>query len=435
MEVLAALAALVAAVAAVAALVAVLRGRGGAAAGEAGILARLDAAQRQAGDEAQRQRDEAQRQRDAAAGEAARLRQELSQQLAQVRADQQQALALLRQEVGAGAARGMDAAAARHEELRSALEARLNELRADHDRRLEGIRATVEEKLQGTLETRLGESFRTVAAQLEAVHKGLGEMQGLAGGVSALNRVLSNVKVRGTWGEVQLRNLLLQVLAPEQIAENTPIRPRSPERVEFAILLPGKDDGEGAVKLPIDAKFPLEDWSRLVEAAERADAPAVEAAAAALTERILGCAADIRTRYIHPPHSTDFAVLYLPVEGLYAEVLRRPGLAERLQREHRVVVAGPTTLAALLNSLQMGFRTLAIQKRTAEVARVLGAVKAEFEKHGAVVEKLRRKLEEAASTVDDLRQRGVQMQRKVSQVEALPGPDGEALLGLDRGPE
>jgi DNA recombination protein RmuC len=280
-----------------------------------------------------------------------------------------------------------------------------------------------------TLNTRLTESFGQVAKLLGEVQTGLGEMQTLASGVGDLKRVLTNVKTRGTWGEVQLSNLLEQVLIPEQYASNVATKPGSPERVEFAIKLPGRDPGEGPVWLPIDAKFPKEDYERLVEAAERADPEAVELAARELEEQVRHEASEIQKKYIEPPHTTDFGILYLPTEGLYAEVLRRPGLAERLQRENRVMVAGPTTLAALLNSLQMGFRTLAIQKRSSEVWQVLGAVKTEFAKFGDVMDKVQKKLQEATNVIDSVKSRSNVIRKKLRDVEELPSAQALSLLG------
>ncbi len=329
--------------------------------------------------------------------------------------------------------------------VRDTLEQRLQLLQDDNAKRLELMRATVDEKLQGTLERRLGESFKLVSERLEMVHKGLGEMQTLASGVGALQRVLTNVKTRGTWGEVQLRALLEQVLAPEQYAENVATVPGSDERVEFAVKLPGAGGGvsggsgrggnssatlfgDESVWIPIDAKFPLEDYQRLTEAADRADAEGVESAGKQLEVRLRASARGIREKYIAPPHTTDFAILYLPTEGLYAEVLRRPGLAEQLQREHRVNLAGPTTLWAILNSLQMGFRTLAIQKRSSEVWAVLGAVKTEFGKFSEVLEKVQKKLDEASKTIDQTGARTRAIERKLREVEAMPAQEARRTL-------
>ncbi|EXI65598.1 MAG: RmuC family protein [Candidatus Accumulibacter adjunctus] len=316
----------------------------------------------------------------------------------------------------------------RFESLRLALEARLSLLQGDNARKLEEIRQTVDEKLHATLEQRLGDSFRLVSERLEQVHRGLGEMQTLATGVGDLKRVLSNVKARGTWGEVQLDALLEQLLTADQYARNVATRPHCNDRVEFAIRLPGVD-AQRPVWLPIDAKFPLEDYQRLVDAQERSDAAALELATRALEGRLREEARKIREKYVEPPHTTDFAILYLPTEGLYAEVLRRPGLADGLQRELRVCVAGPTTLAALLNSLQMGFRTLAIERRSSEVWAVLGAVKTEFGRFGEVLEATRRKLEQASRSIESAGVRTRQIERKLKDVEALPVGEAQQRLG------
>ena len=316
------------------------------------------------------------------------------------------------------------------DELRVAVEAKLAQLQADNTAKLEEMRRTVDEKLQGTLEKRLGESFQLVSQRLELVHKGLGEMQSLATGVGDLKRMLTNVKTRGTWGEMQLGNLLEQILIPQQFARNVQTKPTGREVVEFALRLPGRDEENGKeVWLPIDAKFPKEDYERLVDASERGDAVAVEQAGKDLENRVRSQARDIRDKYIAPPHTTDFGLLYLPTEGLYAEVLRRPGLVDSLQREHRVVVVGPTTLAALLNSLQMGFRTLAIQKRSSEVWKVLGAVKSEFGKFGDSLDKVKKKLDETGNTIDEAVHRSRQLERKLKTVEVLPTVDATAVLG------
>ena len=314
--------------------------------------------------------------------------------------------------------------------VRKAVEERLETLRTENSAKLEQMRLTVDEKLQSTLETRLGESFKRVVEQLERVHNGIGEMKSLATGVGDLKKVLSNVSVRGALGEIQLARLLEQFLSPEQYIENATVRENSQERVEFAIRLPGRDD-ENEVLLPIDAKFPQEDYQRLLEAAEIGDADGVAEASQALEARIRQFAATIRSKYIVPPRTTDFAVLFLPTEGLYAEVLRRPGLFEKLQREHQVTLAGPTTLTALLNALQMGFRSLAIQKRSSEVWQVLGAVRTEFGKYNDVVEKIGRQLGSAANSVHELGRRTRAMGRKLRDVETLPIPQAEALLGFD----
>lgn len=319
-------------------------------------------------------------------------------------------------------------------ELRLTVEQRLTAIQQDNEKKLEQMRATVDEKLHATLEQRLGESFKQVAERLEQVHKGLGEMQNLARDVGSLNRVLTNVKTRGVFGEVQLAGLLDQVFTPEQYASNVATLPSSSERVEFAISLPGqrKDDDIGGkpLWLPIDAKFPREDYERLLDAQERADAPAAEAAGKAIENRLRLEARTIREKYIAPPHTTDFGILFVPTEGLYAEALRRPGLVESLQREHKVMLCGPTTLLATLTSLQMGFRTLALEKRSAEVWEVLGAVKTEFGKFGDVLAKARKKLEEAGNTLDAAEVRTRAMTRKLKTVEALPDDTAQQLLQL-----
>jgi DNA recombination protein RmuC len=314
----------------------------------------------------------------------------------------------------------------RFERLKMTVEGRLTAMQADNANKLEEMRKTVDEKLHATLEQRLGESFKLVSERLEQVHRGLGEMQSLAAGVGDLKRVLTNVKTRGTWGEVQLAALLEQLLTAEQFAANVATKPNSGERVDFAIRLPGKDDG-AVVWLPIDAKFPIEDYQRLIDAVEPA---AIEEAAKAIETRLKNEAKSIRDKYVAPPHTTDFAVLYLPIEGLYAEALRRPGLAEALQRDYRITLAGPTTLAAMLNSLQMGFRTLAIEQRSAEVWAVLGAVKTEFGKFGEALAHTKKKLDEASNSISKAEVRTRQLSRKLKEVEALPAADSEQLIGV-----
>jgi DNA recombination protein RmuC len=311
----------------------------------------------------------------------------------------------------------------RFTDLRKGVEERLEAIRNDNAAQLERMRVTVDEKLHATLEQRLGESFKLVSDRLEAVHKGLGEMQVLAAGVGDLKKVLSNVKNRGVLGEVQLAALLEQVLAPEQYESNVATRPGSRERVEFAIKLPGAGGEQSVVWLPIDAKFPLEDYEKLQQAQDAADLPAVEAAAKALESRIRLEAKAITEKYIEPPATTDFALLFLPFEGLYAEVLRRPGLFDSLQRDYRVTVCGPTTLTALLNSLQMGFRTLAIEKRSSEVWMVLGAVKSEFGKFAEVLASTKRQLQTVANSIDQAEVRTRQIERKLRDVEVLPGQE------------
>lgn len=318
----------------------------------------------------------------------------------------------------------------RLEAVRSTVERQLHALRADNNERLEQMRATVDEKLHATLEQRLGESFKLVGERLELVHKGLGEMQSLASGVGDLKKVLTNVKTRGTMGEIQLESLLEQSLAPDQYERNVAVKKGSGERVDFAVKLPAGTDGRGHVLLPIDAKFPLEDYQRLTDAQEAGDVAAANDAMKQLEARVKAEARSIRDKYIDPPATTEFAVLFLPLEGLYAEVLRRPGLWDALQREWRVVVTGPTTLSALLNSLQMGFRTLAIQKRTSEVWQVLGAVKNEFGKFGDLLDKTKKKLQEASNTIDGAAVRSRAIERRLRGIEELPGPVGAEEPGL-----
>jgi DNA recombination protein RmuC len=322
----------------------------------------------------------------------------------------------------------MTAAIQRHlTEMRTTLETRLQTLQQGNETRLEQMRATVEEKLQTTLEGKLGESFRLVSERLEQVHRGLGEMQALAAGVGDLKRVLGNVKSRGVFGEVQLAALLEQVLLPDQYAANVVTRPDSGERVDFAIRMPGRN-GDATVWLPIDAKFPIEDYERLLAAQERADAAGAEEAGRALEQRVRTEARTLREKYIEPPHTTDFAVLFLPTEGLFAEVLRRPGLAEALNRERRVVIAGPTTLFAMLNTLQMGFRTLALEQRSSEVWQVLGAVKTEFARFGDWLGRIREQVGTVSRTLEQADTRTKQMQKTLRNVEALPTEQAIALL-------
>ncbi|WP_144137843.1 DNA recombination protein RmuC [Paraburkholderia sp. BCC1884] len=320
----------------------------------------------------------------------------------------------------------------RFAEVRTTIEQRLKDIEANNSLKLEEMRRTVDEKLHATLEQRLGESFKLVSDRLEQVHRGLGEMQTLAAGVGDLKKVLTNVKTRGTWGEVQLEALLEQILTTDQYAKNIATVPKSTERVEFAIKLPGRAEQGGPatpVWLPIDAKFPREDYERLIEAQERADPVAVEDASRALETRIRAEARTIAEKYVSPPYTTDFALLFLPTEGLYAEVLRRPGLTDLLQRDYRVTIAGPTTLTALLNSLQMGFRTLAIEKRSSEVWQVLGAVKTEFGKFGDVLAKTKAQLETVTRSIEAAETRTRAMNRKLRDVEALPGEEASDLLG------
>ncbi|MBE0529571.1 MAG: DNA recombination protein RmuC [Rhodospirillales bacterium] len=313
--------------------------------------------------------------------------------------------------------------------IRETLTQSLEAVRKDNETKLEAMRATVEEKLQGTLEQRLGESFKLVSERLEQVHKGLGEMQALATGVGDLRRVLTNVKSRGGWGEVQLGILLEDMLLPDQFVQNVRIKPDSGEMVEFAVKLPGKGDGP-PVFLPIDAKFPQEGYDRLLAAQDAGGAEEIEKAAAALERAIRAEAKRICEKYVCPPHSTDFAIMYLPTEGLFAEVIRRPGLCSDIQTKHRVMMTGPTTLAALLSSLQMGFRTLAIEKRSSEVWQVLSAAKTEFRKYGEVWDKIGRQLDSAKKTVDEAGRRTRAVERKLRSVETLEGTSVEEVLGF-----
>ena len=318
--------------------------------------------------------------------------------------------------------------AAKLETIRSTVETKLHMLQTDNARQLETMRQTVDEKLQGTLEKRLGESFKQVSERLEQVHKGLGEMQSLATGVGDLKKVLTNVKTRGTWGEVQLGALLEQVLSAEQYAKNVATK-GGQERVEFAIRLPGQDN-ETPVLLPIDAKFPIEDYQRLLEAQDRGDLEAIESAGKQLETRVKSCAKEIRDKYVSPPNTTDFGILFLPIEGLFAEVIRRPGLAESIQRDCRIVIAGPTTLWSILSSLQMGFRTLAIQKRSSEVWNLLGAVKTEWGRYGEILDTVQKKIHQASETIEKAKVRTRVIGRKLQSVQEMPIAESSALLSL-----
>jgi DNA recombination protein RmuC len=313
-------------------------------------------------------------------------------------------------------------------EVRATMEAQLAQLQQSNTAKLDEMRKTVDEKLQSTLEARLGESFKQVADRLEQVHKGLGEMQTLAVGVGSLQRVLTNVKTRGVFGEVQLEALLEQVLTPEQYARQVETKPRSGQRVDFAIRFPGRGSEGAPVWLPIDAKFPRDDYERLLDAHERIDGGAAELAARALEARIRSEARSIAENYLAAPHTTDFAILFLPVESLYAEVLRRPGLMDAIQRQHRVTLAGPTTLLAMLNSLHMGFRTLALEQQASEVWKVLGAVKTEFERYGEWVARIKEQVAKASDTLDKADTRAKQMRLALRKVEALPEAQSQALL-------
>ncbi len=323
---------------------------------------------------------------------------------------------------------------AKLEGLRRTMEERLQSMQADNTAKLEQMRVVVDEKLQSTLEKRLGDSFKQVSERLELVYTGLGEMRTLAAGVGDLKKVLTNVKTRGTWGEIRLSQILDQILTPEQYAANVVTKPGGSERVEFAIRLPGPDvDREEVVWLPIDAKFPQEDYQRLLDAQEAADREQAARSLRSLEGRVKAEAKAIREKYIDPPYTTDFAILFLPVEGLYAEVLRIPGLCDYLQREQRVVIAGPTTLAALLNSLQMGFRTLSIERRSSQVWELLGVVKTEFGKFGDALSKTKKKLQEAANTIDQAEVRTRAIERTLRRAEEGP-PDTQISLELDAPP-
>jgi DNA recombination protein RmuC len=315
------------------------------------------------------------------------------------------------------------------EAMRKTMETQLRSIQEDNSRKLEQMRMIVDEKLQSTLEKRLGESFKQVSERLEQVYKGLGEMRSLATGVGDLKKVLTNVKTRGTWGEIRLSHILEQILTPDQYEVNVATKKNSNERVEFAIKLPGQDTHkEKVVWLPIDSKFPQEDYQRLMDAQEAADRVLAEKSVKSLETRIKAEAKAIREKYIDPPHTTDFGIMFLPVEGLYAEVLRRPGLCDILQRDYRIVVTGPTTLAALLNSLQMGFRTLAIEKRSSEVWELLAAVKTQFSKFGEVLAKTKKKLQEASHTIDKAEVRTRVITRKLGKVQELPPTDSVKLI-------
>ena len=338
-------------------------------------------------------------------------------------------VALLRESVAQNIGQMGAANEQRLKDMRDTVDVRLLQMQKENSERLEEIRHTVDEQLQSTLEKRLGESFRQVSERLEAVHTGLGEMRTLAAGVGDLKKVLSNVKTRGTWGEVQLGSLLEQVLAPDQYQANVVTRKGAAERVEFAIKLPGREGDEtDVVWLPLDAKFPVEDYSRLLLAEEDCDAAAAEAARRQLETRIKASARDIRDKYLDPPSTTDFGIMFLPTEGLYAEVLRRPGLVETLQCEYRVTVAGPMTLAAILNSLQMGFRTLAIQRRSGEVWQLLSAVKTQFAQFGDTLDKVSTRLHQASDSIDQASKRTRAIERKLKDVEALPAQEAGRLL-------
>ena len=354
-------------------------------------------------------------------------RRELRDELRSAREEARLSARELREEV----TKSIDATQASLDRVRATLDQRVRELQEGNERKLDEMRRTVDEKLHDTLEKRLGESFKLVSDRLDTVHKGLGEMQQLATGVGDLKRVLTNVKARGTWAEVQLGAILEQVLTPEQYGKNVCIRPETAERVEFAVRLPGPlDDPTTCVWLPIDSKFPQEDWLRLQDASDQGDVAAVQAASDALIRTVRGSAKEIHDKYVHPPASTDFAIMFLATEGLFAEVLRHPSVVSDLQQQYRVVVAGPTTLAAILTSLRMGFQTLVVEQRAAEVWRVLGAVKTEFGKFGDVLDKVQRQLTTASRTIEETGQRSRAMEKKLRSAERLPEAEAAMVLEL-----
>jgi DNA recombination protein RmuC len=319
--------------------------------------------------------------------------------------------------------------------IRDTFDSRVRELQEGNEKKLDEMRRTVDEKLHDTLEKRLGESFKLVSDRLDAVHRGLGEMKHLATGVGDLKRVLTNVKVRGTWAEVQLGAILEQILSPEQYEKNVSVKPDSSERVEYAVRLPGpKDNPATCVWLPIDSKFPQEDYVRLQQAAEQADPDAVQAAAEALARTVRAAAKEIHGKYVNPPGTTDFGIMFLATEGLYAEVLRQPSFIGEIQQRYRVIVAGPTTLAAILNSLRMGFQTLAIEQRATEVWRLLAAIKTEFGKFGDVLDRVRRQLSTASRTIEETGVRSRAIERKLRRVEQLPDREASEILALPEEP-
>ncbi len=390
------------------------------------LLQRFEAIDRAQEREERLLREEAARSREEAASAAKAQREELNESLRTLGETNLRSISeignILRSQletVATQTGKLTESNAARLESLRSVVDVRLQQLQEDNARQIEKMRATVDEKLQGTLEKRLGESFKMVSDRLDRVHQGLGAMQQLASDVGGLQRVLTNVKTRGGWGEVQLGTLLEQVLTSEQFARNVKTRDGGGEMVDFAVRLPGDENG-APVWLPIDAKFPIEDYQRLVVAQESADLAATDEAMKSLEAALRKSAKDICAKYINPPRTTDFALMFLPTEGLYAEAIRRVGLVEQVQRDCRVVFAGPTTLAALLNSLQMGFRTLAIQKRSSEVWSLLASVKTEFGKFGGVLDSVKKKLQEASNKIDEVDQRSRVITKKLRAVEESP---------------
>ena len=407
-------------------VVALLRGQAGGGRADAGLAERIERVEREVRMQLQ---TTAQTTHAATVQQFEDMRRQLQAQGLVGREEQSRGLKQFADSMNQALARLTESNAARMQEVRATLEAKIKDLQADNGARLEEMRKTVDEKLHATLETRLTASFQQVSERLERVHQGLGEMQQLALGVGDLKRVLTNVKTRGTWGEVQLEMLLEQVLTPEQYAKNVETIAGSGARVEFALKLPGQVEGGAPVWMPIDAKFPKEQYERLLDAADRADAEGVALAGRELERAVRNEAKTICEKYVSPPQTTDFAILFLPTEGLYAEVMRRPGLADDLQRTLRVTIAGPSTLTALLNSLQMGFRTLALEKRSSEVWQVLGAVKTEFGKFGDVLAATKTTLERAAKNIENAEVRSRQMARKLKSVEALPSEAAQLMLG------
>lgn len=361
----------------------------------------------------------------------AALKQQLNMDSAQNREELKNALNALSESLGRKLTELTTAQQSQAETLRKSLETQMEQIRQNNESKLEQMRLTVDEKLHDTLEKRLGDSFKIVSERLELVQKSMGEMQNLAIGVGDLKKALTNVKSRGVLGEIQLENLLEDMLSPDQYEKNFKPNKRRDEIVEFAIRLPGKEDELESVYLPIDAKFPIEDYYRLMEAYDLGDLPAIDQARKNMVLRIKGCARDIRDKYLNPPQTTDFGILFLPFEGLYAEVLRNVGLFESVMREFHVILSGPTTASALINSLQVGFQTLAIQKKSAEVWRILSAVKHEFSKFGTVLDQTQKKLQEASNTIEKASHRSRQIEKRLSKMQDLPALESKQILELD----